>query len=272
MKIERLIVAVAAVMLCTPAVSFEGGGVQARYQETVKSLPCHAPGQRIEGRAKLENPSDGNSVRALVDEILDYPHSFGEIPQVMNTIIKERLTKAEMNFKLGLSPGVEATDIVRIVNTLADKFQLPDYARTTPHQVEVLCFGAEISMPTFMGLPSAQPVDETARADSRKLSPAQATYLLLALINAKQLSPDYQLPPDEWEKTKFGPMMEKLTKYKELKESGQLSKLEAKVTLTSLSSQSTDLRTAVSHAISQMSLTDGLDLVDQAFAAVGIGK
>jgi hypothetical protein len=33
-----------------------------------------------------------------------------------------------------------------------------------------------------------------------------------------------------------------------------------------------DIRTAVSHAISEMSLTDGLDLVDQAFAAVGIGK
>jgi len=31
-------------------------------------------------------------------------------------------------------------------------------------------------------------------------------------------------------------------------------------------------KTAASRAISQMSLTNGLDLVDQAFAAVGIGK
>jgi hypothetical protein len=36
--------------------------------------------------------------------------------------------------------------------------------------------------------------------------------------------------------------------------------------------QTRDIRTAVSHAISEMSLTDGLDLVDQAFAVVGIGK
>jgi hypothetical protein len=272
MKIHRLIVAAAAVMLCTPAVSFEGSGVQARYQDTVRSQSYNSPWQRIEERAKLENPTDGNSVRALVDEIIDYPHSFGEIPPVMNTIVKERLTQAEMNYKLGRGPGVEGSDIVRIVNTLADKFQLPDYARTTPHQAEVLCFGAEISMPTFMGVPSAEQGDNPARADPRKLSPAQATYLLLELVEAKLLSPEYQLPPDEWEKTQYGPLMEKLTKYKELKESGQLSKLEAKVAIISSSSQSGDLRTAVSKAISQMSLTDGLDLVDQAFAAVGIGK
>jgi hypothetical protein len=244
--------------------------VQTRYTDTTQSYK--SPWQKIEERAKLENPSDGNSVRALVDEIFDSPHSFGEIPPVMDTIIKERLTQAEMNYKLGRGPGVEVADLVRFVNTLADKFQLPDYARTTPHQAEVLRFGAEISMPIFMGLQSTQQVDKTVPADSPKMSPAQATYLLLDIVEAKLWSPDYQLPPDEWEKTQYGPMMEKLTKYKELKESGQLSKLATKAVATLSSSQSGDLRTAVSKGISQMSLTDGLDLVDQAFEAVGIGK
>jgi hypothetical protein len=267
-----LIVALAVLTLCTAAVSFAGGGVQARYQDTVISQPFNSPWQKIEERAELENPSDGNSVRALVDEIFDYPHSFGQIPPVMDTIIKERLTQAEMNYKLGRGPGVEVADLIRFLNTLADKFQLPDYARTTPHQAEVLCFSAEISMPTFMGLASTQQVDKTVRPDSRKMSPAQATFLLLALINAKLMSPEYQLAPDEWEKTQYEPTMEKLTKYKELKESGQLPKLVTTGVLILSPSRSGDLRTAVSDAISRMSLTDGLDLVDQAFAAVGIGK
>jgi len=272
MRIHRLLVALAALTLCASAVSFAGGGVQARYQDTVISQPFNSPWQKIEERAKLENPSDGNSVRALVDEIFNYPHSSGQIPPVMDTIIKERLTQAEMNYKLGRGPGVEVADLIRFLNTLADKLQLPDYARTTPHQAEVLCFSAEISMPTFMGVPSTPQVNKTVRTDSRRLSPAQATYLLLALFNAKIFSPEYQLPADEWEKTQYGPTMEKLTKYKELKESGQLPKVVPKGVLVMSSSQSEDLRTEVSKAISQMSLTDGLDLVDQAFAAVGIGK
>ena len=102
--------------------------------------------------------------------------------------------------------------------------------------------------------------------------PAQATHLLLGLVNAKLFSPDYQLPPDEWEKTRYGPMMENLVKYKELKESGQQSKLVTKGALVTFTTPTGDIRTLVSHAISEMSLTDGLDLVDQAFAAVGIGK
>jgi hypothetical protein len=231
-----------------------------------------SPWQKIDERAKLENPTDVNSVRALVDEIFKYPHSFGEIPPVMDTIVKERLTQEEMNYKLGRGPGVEVNGIVRFANMLAEKFQLPDSARTTAHQAEVLRFGLEISMPTFMALPSTSDAGKPARTDSSVMSPAQATYLLLTLVDAKLWSPDYQLPPDEWEKTKYGPMMEKLTKYKELKESGQQFKLQTKGVLITSSSQTDEMRTALSRAISKMSLTDGLDLVDQAFAAVGIGK
>lgn len=278
MRTYRLLVAVAAVIAFSKPNTVEA---QVRvtdttvvdstqsYQFTTRSY--ESPWQKIDERAKLENPADGNSVRALVDEIFKYPHSFGEIPPVMDTIVKERLTQAEMNYKLGRSPGVEVNGVVRLVNMLAGKFQLPDYARTTPHQAEVLCLGLETAMPALMALPSPQ-AGNSVRSDSSMMSPVQATYLLLTLIDAKLLSPDYQLPPDAWEKMKYESMMEEATKHKELKESGQLSKLETKGVLISSSSQSDEMRTALSHAISHMSLTDGLDLVDQAFEAVGIGK
>src|ERR1700674_1019441 len=151
MRINRLLVAILAITPCAPAVQVKDSPVVARDQTVARPQLYKTPWQKIEERAKLENPSDGNSVRALVDEIFNYPHSFGQIPPVMDTIVKERLTQAEMNYKLGLGPGAEMTDIVRILNRLADKFQLPEYARTTPHQAEVLRFGIEISMPAFMG-------------------------------------------------------------------------------------------------------------------------
>jgi len=68
--------------------------------------------------------------------------------------------------------------------------------------------------------------------------------------------------------------MEKVTKQRQLKESWQLSKQEIKGVRVSVSSssQSDEMQTALSRAVLQMSLTDELDLVDQAFAVVGIGK
>jgi hypothetical protein len=240
------------------------------YQFTTRSY--ESPWQKIDERAKLENPADGDSVRALVDEIFDQPHWFGKIPPVMDNIVKERLTQTEMNYKLGRGTGVEVSGIVRLVNTLANKFQLPDSARTTPHQAEVLRFGFEITMPTFMALPSSSQAGKSVHADSAMMSPVQAAYLLLTLIDVKVSSPEYQLPPDEWEKTKYGTMMDELTKAKEFKESGQPSRPETRSVRISLFSPNDELRSALSHAFSQMSLTDGLDLVDQAFAAVGIGK
>lgn len=267
----RLLLVVAAMALCAGAVASQGSPVVARDQ-TVANQLYKSPWQKLEDQAKLENPSEGNSVRALVDEIINFPNSFGEIPPVMDTIVKERLTQAEMKYKLGLGPGVQENDIVHIANTLADKFQLPEYAHTTLHQVEVLRFSYELSTPVFMGVLSRKQHSEASGSNPTKLSPTQATYLLLRLVDAKLMSPDYQLPPDEWEKTRYGPMMEKLVKYKESKESGQQSKPATYAVLMLSHSQGEDIRTAVSRGISEMSLTDGLDLVDQAFAAVGIGK
>ncbi|MCU1342206.1 MAG: hypothetical protein JWN92_1629 [Candidatus Acidoferrum typicum] len=277
MRTRLLLIALAAVTLWTLIGSSKANTVEAQVRVTDsvvvdRTQSYQSPWKKIDERAKLENPADGNSVRALVDEIFKYPHSLGEIPPVMDSIVKERLTQAEMNYKLGRGPGVEVNGIVRLVNKLAERFQLADSARTTAHQAEVLRFGLEMATPTFMALPSTSQVGKPVPTDSSVMSPVQATFLLLTLIDAKLLSPDYQLPPDEWEKTKYVPMMENLTKLKELKDSGRQSKPETKGVLISLSSQSEEIRTAVSHAISQMSLTDGLDLVDQAFAAVGIGK
>ena len=273
MKTYRLLMAVAAVIAFSRPNPVEA---QVRYTDTTvarSSKEYPSPWQKIDERAKLENPADGNSVRALVDEIFN-SHLLGQIPPVMDTIVKERLTQAEMNYKLGRSPGVDVNAVVRLVNVLADKFQLPDYARATPHQAEVLCFALETAMPALMALPSTSQAVKPVRTESRVMSPVQATSLLLTLINAKLSSPDYQLAPEAWEKTKYGPMMEEVTKQRQLMESGQLSKPEIKGVRVSVSSssQSDEMQTALSRAVLQMSLTDELDLVNQAFAAVGIGK
>jgi hypothetical protein len=236
-----------------------------------QNQPYKSPWQKLNEQAKLENPTDGNSVRALMDEILDFPSSFGRIPPIMREIVEQRLVQAEINYKLGRNPGIPEKSVVQIVNTLAEKFRLSDSARTSLHQVDVLRFGMELSSPAFMTPASSQKEETSVDPNPADLSPAQATHILLVLIGQKVMNPDYQLPPDEWEKTQYQPAMDKMLKYKELRDSGQLGKTVTHGALVSFSS-SHDLRTQISSAVLQMSLTEGLDLVSQVFEIAGISK
>jgi hypothetical protein len=91
------------------------------------------------------------------------------------------------------------------------------------------------------------------------------------LIDQKIMNPDYQLPPEEWGKTQCQTAMDRMLKYKELRDSGRL-----RTTVTvgfQVSSPSRhDLRSQIFDAVSQMSLTEGLDLVNETFGIAGISK
>jgi hypothetical protein len=230
-----------------------------------------SPWQKIDEQAKLENPSDGNSVHVLIDEILDFPHFYSLNLPVMREILEQRLVQAEINYKLGRSPGIPEKNVVQIANSLADKMRLPEYAQVTLHQVEVLRFGMEFSMPSFMGGTAPQIEETGARPGPSELSPAQAAQILLVLIDQKMINPDYQLIPEEWEKTQYQPAMDRLLKYKELRNSGELAKMKPHAVVTA-GVMKNDLRTQISTAVSEMSLTDGLDLANQAFEIAGLSK
>ena len=142
----------------------------------------------------------------------------------MHEIVEDRLVQAEINYRLGRKSGIDEKTVAQIGNTLADKLKLPDYAYVSVHQVEILRLGMQMSMPSFMG--EAAPKVELARAhaDPSELSPAQAGQILLVLIDQKLMNPDYQVTPEEWDKTQYQPAMDALLKYKELRDSGELAK------------------------------------------------
>jgi hypothetical protein len=244
---------------------------EARQNPSDKREQYRSPWQKIDEAAKLENPSDGNSAHALIDEILAYPHFFNLNLPIMREIVEQRLVQAEINYKFGRNTGIPEKSVVQIANTLADKFDLPDYSHVTVHQIEVLRLGMELSMPAFMGPASSQIEPGGVYPADANLSPAQAAHILLVLIDQKMSNPDYQLAPEEWEKTQYQPSMDRLLKYKELRDSGQLAKTEKRGALVTVV-HTKDLRTPISNAVAQMSLTDGLDLVNQAFGIAGIDK
>jgi hypothetical protein len=269
MKLRRLTISLVVLTLTLPFALF---GQRIVQDQTTVSSDAHtyvSPWQKLEARAKLENPSDANSVRALMDEIFSFPRSFGPIPPEMQELVEQRLVQAEMSYKFGRRPGIQEADLVTLFDKLAEKLSLPDYARTTPHQVEVLRFGMEISMPCFMGPANTKNSSAAASPGSGELSPAQATHVLFVLAEQKMFSPDYQLAPEEWERTQYKPAMDRLLKYKELRDSGQLEKgvkTEARLSVI----QPQNLRMILSQRISDMSITDGLDIVEEVFKMEGI--
>jgi hypothetical protein len=271
MKLRHLAFSVAALTLVLPSVLLGQQVVVDTITVSGDAQKFATPWQKLDVQAKLENPANANSVRALIDEILDFPNSFGHIPPIMREIVEQRLMQAEISYKLGRNPGIPEKSLVQIANKLADKFKLPDTERTSLHQVEVLRFGMELSSPNFMTPASTQDGNPGPSPNTADLSPAQATHILLDLISQKMISPDFQLPLEEWEKTKYQPAMDKMLKYKELKDSGQLGKMVTHTELVSYT-RDHDLRTQIYNAVSKMSLTDGLDLVNQAFEIGGISK
>ena len=54
------------------------------------------PYKAIENKASLATPDDPASIRALADEIFNFPRSFPRMPSQMEDMVKDRLVQAEI--------------------------------------------------------------------------------------------------------------------------------------------------------------------------------
>lgn len=100
---------------------------QVQAQEPQSSQWQH-PGKVIDQKASKLRADDANSVRALADEIFNYPHAFGRMPIKVESSVKERLVQAEVAFHNGKHSGVREEDVSRLVNQIGDNLELPSYA------------------------------------------------------------------------------------------------------------------------------------------------
>src|SRR6267154_5552146 len=82
----------------------------------------------LEQRASLARPDDANSISALVDEVFKFPRAFPRMPDFMESAVKDRVVQAEMSYRRGVTAGVHEEAVVKALNDLAGKFNVPDYA------------------------------------------------------------------------------------------------------------------------------------------------
>src|SRR5580704_3398531 len=116
MKLRHLAFSVAALTLVLPSVLLGQQVLVDTITVSGDAQKFATPWQKLDVQAKLENPANANSVRALIDEILDFPNSFGHIPPIMREIVEQRLMQAEISYKLGRNPGIPEKSLVQIAN------------------------------------------------------------------------------------------------------------------------------------------------------------
>jgi len=238
-----------------------------RSSQPVTGLTYRSPYQSIENAAAAMKAGDPVSVRVLVEALFQFPGEQARMPPAMAAVAKQRLVDGQIAYLNGRSSGVVDGAVADAMNSLATAFDAPDYARVSPQQVRFLRSRLSISMPVFMGsVPSAQ-IDQP----NPPMSPLQAMFLMSGLIDQKEVNPDYQAPPEEWDRDYYPRLLEQARAADELRR--RIAAGEAKYELRATLSPriaGRDLRMIVLQRTRQMSASDGMKLFNETLKRLGV--
>ncbi len=209
----------------------------------------------IDTLATQEKAEDEGSVRALADGIFSHPHVFPRMPAELEQPVKDRLVRAETLYLQGKGPGVQEQDVVSLLNTLAEKLGAPDYAKTSVAQVRYLRLKLAVLEPTFMGKGAWRPNTAVGQSMPSTMSPLQAVHLLGLIVDLKVVDPRFQVTVERWTPPVEAPAG---------------SPVKGTLRAGSSSPHETEMRSTLAVSISQLTLSDASQLMDQAFTTLKI--
>jgi hypothetical protein len=266
----RLIFLLGAIVTIAVASLFWIKITQVQAQEPQSSQWQH-PGKLIDQKASKLRADDENSVRALADEVFNYPHAFGRMPIEIESGVKQRLVQAEVAFHTGRHSGVSEEDVVTLVNQIGNKLGLPSYARTTPKQVRTIRMSLMLESPQFMASRSVRPDMRTGESISSEMSVLQAAHVTQVLLDQKFINPDFQVDPAEWDQQFHQKMVERIKQA----EATPQAKQSANVTHHTFSRSNPkrlEMDRAFVSGASSLSVGDASSLVDQAFTTLRLNQ
>lgn len=154
------------------------------------------PHQRVNDLAKDVRNGNMDSAGEYVAELIKAAGFESELRGYPLTVIKDRVSRAEIDYRNGLSEGVDESKIVRTVNGLVTVFDLPVYTKTTPHEVTKLRLGLRAHFPEVISRPDGEagrPQVLVGERTSTEMSPAEAVLVLSLMLQQKLANPEYQL-------------------------------------------------------------------------------
>lgn len=228
---------------------------------------AHRPSQLIDERARDMRVEDEASVRAVADEIFNYPHVLGRMPMLLEDEVKNRLVRSEIGFLRGTRSGVQEEDIVTLFDIMAKRFKLPDYARTSKKQVRALRMSLALGSPIFMGRGLAGTNLKIGDSISSEMSLLQAAHLAAVLLDQKFLDLNFQVPPDQWDREPHDKEIERIKEREKMFKSARGG--EYQIIMRS-NPKRVELHETISKNAASMSLSDFQDVLETALKTLKV--
>jgi hypothetical protein len=147
--------------------------------------------ERLDDVARASASSSATDIRRLTDFVFD---STGfEVPQ--NSTLRERLFRAETEFRRGEQHGITEDQAASALNDLVDWPLMPSWARTNAEQVRIFRGKLRGTVPHLVG---AKGRGKQIFGMPRTMSPAEAVFVTLTLSVAKLHNRDYREKPEVW--------------------------------------------------------------------------
>jgi len=152
----------------------------------------------INQKAKAARSGNLPDAEEYIGELIKVAGFENELQGFTSTAIKNRVGRAESRYRLGQEEGIPEAKIVRTVNGLVKKFNLPRYSRTNLYEVRRLRLGLLPNFPQIITQKKqgVQSVFVGAQIDSQ-MSPAEAVFVLAMMLQQKMVNPEFQLTHTE---------------------------------------------------------------------------
>lgn len=243
-----------------------------RVQAQEHSQPTwQHPGKLIDNTAMKLSAENEDSVRAVADEIFNYPHAFGRMPSDIESVVKEHLVQAEIAFRHGKRSGVREEDVVKLLNQMGDTLGLPSYAKTTPKQVRVIRMSLMLESPHFMAAGTVRPDMQIGQSISSEMSVLQAAHVAQVVLDQKFINPDFQVNPSEWDQEFHQKAIDKIKKAEAIRQAGQSDKL-THHTFSRSNPKRAEMDQAFFSGVSSLASQDALSLISRAFTTLRINQ
>jgi hypothetical protein len=143
---------------------------------------------------------DRTVIREIADVVVD---NFSPVaaPDGAKEALKDRLVAAELGYRKK-GKGIPEANIVKTVNELVERIGAPRYAGTNIGQVRFVRTSLMGGLPFFINQesPTASKENNKSMRSSinKEMSPLEATFVTMILVQQKMNNEDFQLEPREW--------------------------------------------------------------------------
>jgi hypothetical protein len=270
-------------LLCTiaGALSWLGttSSVRSNSLQRTGEVKNVSPFARINESARIAKSGDPAAIRQLADEILDVA-SFPEISGSTLDQMKERIVRSELNFRSTGQGSIPEKNIVKMINNLADKMGAPDYAKVDGILVRQMRVKMFIRSPNLFSQAVTRENNGRGGVGSAlrtEMSPIEASFLAMFLLQQKMINESYQVTPKEWRANLHQWQIQRWQTFRNLKDSGHVGSLPREQLKEGLSARepsakSIEMSQAISQAKAHMKLTELFNLADTSLDDLGIAR